>query len=67
MSSYLFTLTGCNERLLVDVDATSLASLSQELSCCRFLVGRMVAVDGEATSRGVLLPVSRIGMVAEAE
>jgi hypothetical protein len=67
MSSFLFTLMGCPERLLVDVEASSLAALSQELTCCRFLMGRMVAVDGEATSRGVLLPVGRIALVAEAE
>ncbi len=69
MSTYLFVLTGCSEKLLVEVEveAPSLTDLAQELSCSRFLSGRMVAVNGEPTSRGVVMPVSRIGMIAEPE
>ncbi|MBP1807110.1 hypothetical protein [Rubellimicrobium aerolatum] len=65
MSAYVVLLTGCNEKLLVE--ATSLTDLAQELSCTRFLVGRMIAADGEMMARGVLVPVSRIGMIAEPE
>lgn len=67
MSAYMFLLTGCTEKYLLEVEAPSLADLAQELSCNRFLVGRMVAVDGELTSRGVVVPVSRIGMIFEPE
>ena len=49
------------------MEALSLADLAQELSCNRFLVGRIIAVDGEATSRGVVVPTSRIGMIVEPE
>ena len=67
MSAYLFVLTGSEQRFLVEVEALSLADLAQELSCSRFLVGRIIAVDGEVTSRGVVVPTSRIGLIAEPE
>ena len=67
MNAYLFLLTGCDQKFLVEVEALSLADLARELSCKRFLVGRMVAVDDESTSRGVVVPVSRIGMIVEPE
>ena len=65
MSSYDFLLTGCDQKFLLEVEAPSLTDLAQELSCNRFLVGRIIAVDGEATSRGVVVPTSRIGLVVE--
>jgi hypothetical protein len=65
MSAYQFVLTGFDQRFLLEVDALSLAELAQELSCSRFLVGRIIAVDGEATSTGVVVPTSRIGLIAE--
>ena len=46
MSAYVILLTGCSEKLLVEVEAHSLADLAQELSCTRFLVGQMIAADG---------------------
>jgi hypothetical protein len=67
MSDYLFHLTGCQERMLVKVDAQSLSDLAQDLSGQRFLLGRIVAVNGEWTSRDALIPVSRIGMIVEPE
>ncbi len=67
MSAYQFVLTGFDQRFLLEVEALSLVDLAQELSCSRFLVGRIIAVDGEATSRGIVVPTSRIGMVVEPE
>jgi hypothetical protein len=67
LSTYIFLLTGCSEKFLLEVEATSLADLAQEISCKRFIVGRIKAVDGEATSQGVLLPVPRIALVVEPE
>ena len=67
MSAYLFVLTGSDQKFLLEVEASSLTDLAQDLSCNRFLVGRMRAVDGEGTSRGVVVPVSRIGMIVEPE
>ena len=65
MRSYVVRLTGCRESLLLEVEAPSLADLAQELTFKRFLVGRMVAVDGEFTSREVTIAVRLIEMVAE--
>lgn len=67
MRAYLFLLTGLDQKFLLEVEAPSLADLAQELSCNRFLLGRMLAVDGETTSRDVVVPVSRIGMIVEPE
>ncbi len=67
MSAYLFVLTGFDQKFLLEVEAQSLADLARELSCRRFLLGRIVAVDGEGTSRDVVVPVSRIGMIVEPE
>ena len=65
MSAYIFLLTGCSEKFHVEVEAPSLADLAQELACKRFVLGRIIAVDGEGTSQGVLLPVPRIALVVE--
>ena len=67
MSAYLFLVTGSDQKFLLEVEAQSLTDLARELSCSRFLLGRMLAVDGEGTSRDVVLPVSRIGMIVEPE
>ena len=65
MSAYLFLLTGSQEKFLVEVEASSLSDLAQVLSCSRFVVGRMVAVDDEFTSRDVLVSVNRIELIVE--
>lgn len=67
MSAYLFLVTGSDQKFLLEVEAQSLTDLAQNLSCNRFLVGRMLAVDGEGTSRDVVVPVSRIAMIVEPE
>ena len=67
MSAYQFVLTGFDQKFLLEVEAPSLADLVQELSCNRFLVGRIIAVDGEATSRDVVVSTSRIGLIVEPE
>lgn len=65
MSAFVVLLMGCPERLSLEVEAPSLADLARELSCNRFLLGRMVAVDGCSSDNGVAIPVSRIAMITE--
>jgi hypothetical protein len=67
MTAYVFRLTGCYEQLLLDSDTPLLPDLAWQLSCGRFQVGRLVAANGEATSQGMLVAVSRIETILEPE
>ncbi len=67
MSAYVFRLIGCQESLLMEVEAPALPDLVYILSRCRFVVGRLVEVDGQAVSRAIAILVNRIEAITEPE
>lgn len=67
MAAFKFFLVGTNEAPVLEVEADTLAQLSEIAARSRFIEGRMVEVDGEGVSCGALIPVSRIQLIAETE
>lgn len=65
MAWFKFILVGCQEEMLLEVEADTLGELGRALSVRRFLEARMVSVDGEPASCAVLVPVPRIRLVVE--
>lgn len=67
MAKFKFCLTGSPQMPIVEVDATDLHHLHQLMDRSRFVEGRMVEVDGEGATAGVLIPVSRIQFILEVD
>lgn len=65
MARFQVILVNCNERLVMDVAAHSLGELERDIWTSKMLEGRLVTADGVATSRNVLVAVSRIAAVVE--
>jgi hypothetical protein len=66
MARFKFFLIGSTQAPVLDVEATSIAQLQADLTRERFLVARTVEVDGSPVSCDVIVPVSRIQMIADA-
>ena len=54
---------GSPQSPVLELPASSIAQLHVRLAGAKFVEGRMVSIDGSATSCDVLIPVSRILMV----
>lgn len=67
MARFKFFLVGTNEAPVVEVEASTLQRLGEDLSRTRFVEGRMIEINGERTEVGVLIPTARIQLIAEAE
>lgn len=65
MALFKFFLIGSSETPLLDVPFEHLSDLHHAMECSRFVEGHMVAVNGEPVSLNVLIPMSRIQMIAE--
>jgi len=66
MARFKFFLIGSTQAPVLDVEAASIAELCADLTRERFLVARTVEVDGSPVNCDVIVPVSRIQMIAEA-
>jgi hypothetical protein len=67
MRTYKFFMIGTTEAPVLEVDAADLVELGEMAMRSRFVVGRMVEINGDGASCGVLIPTSRIQLVAEAD
>lgn len=66
MALFKFFLIGSAETPILDVPFEHLNELHCAMERSRFVEGRMVEVNGEPVSCGVLIPMGRIQMIAEA-
>jgi len=67
MARFKFFLIGTHETPVVEMEASSLRQLNDDLSRNRFVEGQMVEINGLGASCGVLIPTARIQFVAEAD
>ena len=63
MARFKFCLIGSPQRPVLELDASDVAELHQRLACARYIEGRMIEIDGEATACDVLIPANRIQMI----
>jgi len=67
MARFKFFLIGTNEAPVLEMEATSLRQLNEDVSRNRFIEGHMVEINGRGEDRGVLIPTARIQFIAEAD
>ena len=67
MGRFRFCMIGTGQAPVIDVDETSLREICETIDRHRFLLGRLIEIDGYGTSCGVLIPTSRIQMICEVE
>lgn len=65
MARFKFFLIGSTQAPVLDVDAADIGELGEDLCHTRFLLARTAEVDGVPYACRVLVPVSRIQMIAE--
>lgn len=65
MASFKFFLVGSTQAPILDVEASDLVELGEDLCHTRFLLARTSEVDGAPYACRVLVPVSRIQMILE--
>lgn len=65
MAAFRICLIGSSQPLLVDLAASDITDLAQDVAATRFLVGHMVEPDGHGVCPGVLIQTSRIQCVFE--
>jgi hypothetical protein len=65
MARFRFSLVGTPQRPILDIAVRDLGELHHALARARFIEGRMVEIDGEATDLPVLIPANRIQIVME--
>jgi hypothetical protein len=66
MPTYKFFMIGTTEAPILEVEAADLVELGEMAVRSRFVIGRMIEVDGEGTAVSVLIPTARIQLIAEA-
>ena len=66
MATFRIHLTGTAKPLLVDLSASNIEELGQDVTCSRFLVGHMVEPDEDGVCPGVMIQTNRIQAVFEA-
>jgi len=67
MGRFKFCVIGTGQVPIINVDENLLRELCDILDRQRFLVGRLIEIDGYGTSCGVLIPTARIQMDCEVE
>ncbi|HOB12840.1 MAG TPA: hypothetical protein PKN09_01200 [Novosphingobium sp.] len=65
MAAFRICLIGSTQPLVVDLPATDIAALAQDVAATRFLVGHMVEPDEHGVCPGVLIQTNRIQCVFE--
>lgn len=66
MSRHIVHMVGHGQAMLVENDTATLSDLARDVSCGRFLLGRLVAVDGAAVApRAIMIAVGRIATITE--
>lgn len=63
--TFRISLIGSAQRPIVEFDVGNLIDLAMLMNRGRFLVGRLIATDGDDDDCTILLPVSRIQFVTE--
>lgn len=66
MAAFRICLLGSSERLLVDLDVSSIRELADEAAANRFLVGHMVEPHEDGVCPGVMIQTNRIQAAFEA-
>ena len=67
MGIFRFQLIGSHKRIDLEVAASTIADLRKELTCSRFVEGRLLEPDCDGVLLGMLIATSRIECVVEAE
>lgn len=67
MARFDVFLVGTNQRLPLEIAAENVQSLAHFLSRQRFLVGGLCEEVDEMGTRSVMIPISRINFLCEAE
>lgn len=67
MALFKFFLVGSSEAPVLEVPFDHLSDLHHAMARSRFVEGRMVEINSNATSCGVLIPMGRIQLIAEAD
>ena len=66
MARFKFYLIGSSDAPVLDVEASDLRALNEQVSRNRFIEGHMSQPDGDGVLAGVLVSTSRIQFVMEA-
>jgi hypothetical protein len=67
MARFKFYLIGSSDAPVLDVDASDLRDLKQEMSVARFIEGHMTDADEDGIFPGVLIPTARVQFVMESQ
>jgi hypothetical protein len=67
MARFKFFLVGTTEAPVLEVEADTLRELGEMATRHRFVEGRMIEINGEGAAVGVLIPTSRIQLIAESD
>ncbi len=67
MARFRFFMIGTTESPVLELELDTLRELGEMAMRHRFIEGRMVEINGEGSAVGVLIPTSRIQLVAEAD
>lgn len=67
LAQFKFFMVGSAEAPILEVPFDRLSDLHDAMVRTRFVEGRMVEINGHATSCGVLIPMGRIQLIAEAD
>lgn len=66
MGVFRFHLIGSCKHVDLEVAASTISDLHKEMTCSRFVEGRLVEPDGDGVLLGMLVATSRIECVVEA-
>ena len=66
MGVFRFHLIGPSDPIVLEVAASTIGGLHKEMTCSRFVEGRLVEPDGDGVLLGMLVATSRIECVIEA-
>ena len=67
MARFKFCLIGSSQAPVLELPMADVSELHDALSVSKYVEGRMVEIDGQATCCPVLIPTNRILMVMEAD
>lgn len=65
MGTFRFHLIGAPAPIELEVAASTIGDLNKDVTCSRFLEGRIVEPDGDGVLLGMLIATSRLECVVE--
>lgn len=65
MARCKFCLIGASQAPVLELEADNTSELHHAIAYRRYIEGRMVEIDGEATDCSVMIPANRIQMIIE--